>query len=179
LPTIGPPIEDPMPTGDTPDLGDPPIGDPPPETPIIDGIGFDSGTFQLDPGTSFAKCATKPPPSFCPTGIIGIVDLGGGPLPTKPPLRNEIDILYADVLGPGTYQVIFETPPDTDGSLFLWTGTSGALREAAVSDGFVDGKEVKVATINLDPNVGFSFFTTATGDGYRAVSDVGSMTIKQ
>ena len=38
---------------------------------------------------------------------------------------------------------------------------------------------MKVATINMEPNTGFSFFTTATGDGYRAVSDVGSMTIKQ
>ncbi|HJP90303.1 MAG TPA: hypothetical protein VJ850_14810 [Candidatus Limnocylindrales bacterium] len=177
LPTIGPPIEDPMPTGDTPDLGDPPIGDPPPETPVIDGIDFDSSVFELDPGTSFAKCAVLPAPTFCPRGIIGIIDLGGGSIATKPPLRTDIDILYADVLGPGTYQVVFETPPGTDGSLFLWTGTSGSLREAQVDDAFVDGKDVKIATITMEPNTGFSFFTTATGDGYKAVSDVGSMTI--
>jgi hypothetical protein len=179
LPTIGPPIEDPMPTTDTPDIGDPPTGTPPPETPTWPPIDFDKDVFELDPGTSFAKCATVPAPSFCPIGIIGIIDLGGGPIATKPPLRDDINLLYADVLAPGTYQIIFETPPETDGSLFLWTGTSGELREATVSDGFVDGKDVKIATITLDPNVGFSFFTTATGDGYRAVSDVGSMTIKQ
>jgi hypothetical protein len=177
-PTIGPPIEDPMPVQPPPIVDDPSTGTTPPEVPVWPPIDFNSDVFQLDPGTSFAKCATVPAPSFCPTGIIGIIDLGGGPVPTKPPLRHDIDLLYADVLAPGTYQIIFATPPETDGSLFLWTGTSGELREATVNDGFVDGKDVKIATINLDPNVGFSFFTTATGDGYRAVSDVGSMTIK-
>ena len=179
LPSAPPPGVDPMPTTDTPDIGDPPTGTPPPETPTWPPIDFDRDVFELDPGTSFAKCAAIPAPSFCPAGIIGIIDLGGGPIATRPPLRDDINLLWADVLAPGTYQVIFETPPDTDGSLFLWTGTSGELREATVIDGFIDGKDVKIATINLDPNVGFSFFTTATGDGYRAVSDVGSMTIKQ
>ena len=177
-PTIGPPIEDPMPVTPPPIIGDPPTGTPPPETPVLPPIDFNQDVYELDPGTTFAKCATIPAPSFCPTGIIGIIDIGGA-IQTKPPLRRDIDLLYADILAPGTYQIIFATPPDTDGSLFLWTGTSGELREATVSDGFVDGKVVKIATINLDPNVGFSFFTTATGDGYRAVSDVGSMTIKQ
>ena len=177
-PTIGPPIEDPMPVVPPPIIGDPPTGTPPPETPQFPPIDFDRDVYELDPGTTFAKCAAVPAPSFCPAGIIGIIDIGGA-IRTRPPLRTDIDLLYADVLAPGTYQIIFATPPETDGSLFLWTGTSGELREATVSDGFVDGKDVKIATINLDPNVGFSFFTTATGDGYRAVSDVGSMTIKQ
>jgi hypothetical protein len=178
-PTIGPPIEDPMPILPPPVRSDPSTGTPPPETPVWPPVDFDKDVFELDPGTSFAKCALRPAPSWCPTGIIGIVDLGFGPSPTKPPLRDDINLLYADVLAPGTYQIIFETPPKTDGSLFLWTGTSGELREATVNDGFVDGKNVKIATINLDPNVGFSFFTTAVGDNYRAVSDVGSMTVKQ
>lgn len=178
-PTIGPPIEDPMPVLPPPVISDPETGTPPPEVPVWPPIDFDSDVFELDPGTSFAKCATIPAPSYCPTGIIGIIDIGGKAIATKPPLRTDIDLLYADVLAPGTYQIIFVTPPETDGSLFLWTGTSGDLREATVSDGFVDGKDVKIATINLEPNVGFSFFTTATGDGYRAVSDVGSMTIRQ
>ena len=178
-PTIGPPIEDPMPVLPPPVVADPDSGTPPPETPVWPPIDFNKDVFQLDPGTTFAKCATVPAPSFCPTGIIGIIDLGGGAIATKPPLRNDINLLYADVLAPGTYQIIFTTPPATDGSLFLWTGTSGELKEATVSDGVVDGKDVKIATINLDPNVGFSFFTTATGDGYRSVSDVGSMTVKQ
>ncbi|HET7182717.1 MAG TPA: hypothetical protein VFI15_10835, partial [Candidatus Limnocylindrales bacterium] len=178
LPSPPPPGVDPMPTDDTVDLGDPPTGTPPPETPIIDGVDFDSSVFELDPGTSFAKCAVVPAPSFCPTGIIGIIDLGQ-PIATSPPRTDDIRLLYADAVAPGTYQIIFETPPDTDGSLFLWTGTSGDLREATVDDGFVDGKDVKIATVSLEPNTGFSFFTTATGDGYRAISDVGSMTIKQ
>lgn len=179
LPSAPPPGEDPMPTTDTPVIGDPETGTPPPETPVLPPIDFDRDVFELDPGTSFAKCATVPAPSYCPIGIIGIIDLGTGVIATKPPLRSDIDLLYADVLAPGTYQIIFETPPDTDGSLFLWTGTSGELREATVYEGFVDGKDVNIATISLDPNVGFSFFTTAVGDGYRAVSDVGSMTIRQ
>ncbi len=166
-----------MPTGDTPDLGDPPTGTPPPETPIIDGIKFDENVFQLDPGTSFAKCAVVPAPAFCPTGIIGIIDLGQ-PAPTGRSLSDDIKLLYADAIAPGTYQVIFQTPPGTDGSLFLWTGTSGTLREATVDPGFVDGTDVKIATITMEPNTGFSFFTTATGSGYRAVSNVGAMTIK-
>lgn len=179
LPTEPPPGVDPMPTGDTPIIGDPSDVTPPPETPVWPPVDFDQDVFELDPGTSFAKCAVKPAPSFCPAGIIGIIDLGGGAIATRPPLSDDIRLLYADALAPGTYQIIFETPPDTDGSLFLWTGTSGELREATVYDGFVDGKDVQIATISLDPNVGFSFFTTATGDGYRAVSDVGSMTIRQ
>lgn len=178
VPPIGPPIEDPMPILPPPVHADPETGTPPPETPTWPPIDFDKDVFEIDPGTSFAKCATVPAPSFCPTGIIGIIDLGTGVIATKPPLRSDIDLLYADILAPGTYQIIFVTPPETDGSLFLWTGTSGDLREATVQDGFVDGKDVKIATINLDPNVGFSFFTTAVGDGYRAVSDVGSMTIR-
>jgi hypothetical protein len=178
-PSEPPPGTDPMPTTDTPIIGDPVSGTPPPEVPIGPPIDVTQDVFTLDPGTGFAKCATVPAPSFCPAGIIGIIDIGGGAIATQPPLRHDIDLLYADVLWPGTYQIIFETPPDTDGSLFLWTGTSGDLREATVTDGFVDGKDVKIATVNIDPNTGFSFFTTATGDGYRAVSDVGSVTIGQ
>jgi ribosomal protein L40E len=179
VPPIGPPIEDPMPVLPPPVRSDPETGTPPPETPVWPTVDWDQKVFELDPGTSFLRCAVVPAPSYCPIGIIGVVDILGTPAPTTRPLSDGIKYLYADALAPGTYQVIFETPPDTDGSLFLWTGTSGELREATVEEGTVDGKTVQIATIQLDPNIGFSFFTTATGDGYRAVSEVGSMTIKQ
>jgi len=178
-PVIGPPIEDPMPVLPPPVRSDPDTGTPPPETPVWPTVDWNQKVFELDPGTSFAKCAIVPAPSYCPIGIIGIVSIPGTPIATRPPLRDDIKLLYADALAPGTYQVIFETPPDTWGSLFLWSGTAGELKEATVDQGVIDGRTVQIATIAIDPNVGFSFFTTATGDGYRAVSEVGSLTIKQ
>jgi hypothetical protein len=175
----GGPIVDPMPTGDLPQPVDPPTGDPPPVLPTFPHPAFVTDAFVMDPGPGLPYCSVLPAPAGCPSGILGIIGLEGTiATATSPP--DTIKLLYADAIAPGTYQIIFESPPATDGNLFFWsTAGSSTLEQATVEAGYIGDQAVSVATISLDPAASYSFVASATGDGVRSVSSVGTLTVGQ
>lgn len=169
---------DPMPTTDLPLDEGPVVGDPPPpEEPKFPKGDFFTGLYDLYPTSDGgSKCTAQPPPVGCPTGIIGIIDLLGGTIVsgTSPP--REIDLMYANPIAPETYQIIYTSPIEGISSLLLWQSSGGGTLEAAkVESGYLNGTEIKIATITLDPNVEYSFLATTETDGIRSISDVGSL----
>jgi hypothetical protein len=175
--TPGPSLPaDPMPTDDLPIIADPPVGDPPGDLPHFPDSHFESDVFEvIEP--DFRGCRTIPRPKGCPNGIIGIIDLSGlKGLATPPPVRD-IKLLYANQIEPGKYQVLIETPPGSKAELFFWSGAGDTLKAATIESGLLDGKAVSIATIALDPTADYSFMATASGDGVRSVSTVGSLTV--
>ena len=169
---------DPMPTTDLPIDEGPVIGDPPPpDGPKFPRSEFFTGVFDIYPSSDGgSKCTAQPRPAGCPAGIIGIIDLLGGTIVsgTSPP--REIDLMYANPIAPDTYQIIYTSPIDSISSLLLWQSTGGGALEAAkVESGYLNGAEIKIATITVDPNVEYSFLATSEVDGVRSVSDVGSL----
>jgi hypothetical protein len=174
--SVEPTATDPMPTGNLPLGNDPGAGTPPPIVPKFPRVDFLTNVFQVEPG--LLGCASQPTPPGCPRGIIGVIDLPGLTTATASGPPIQIKLLYANPIGPGTYQIIFESPPDSQSALWLWGSAGGGkLEEAAVESGVLDGKTVSIATITLDPNADFSFVATATGDGVRAISPVGSLDV--
>lgn len=172
------PGPDPMPTTDLPLDEGPVVGDPPPpDGPRFPKGDFFTGLFDIYPSSDGgSKCTAQPAPAGCPTGIVGIIDLLGGTLVsgTSPP--REIDLLYANPIAPNTYQIIYESPIDSSSSLLLWQSAGGGALEAAkVESGYLNGTEIKIATIIVDPNVEYSFLATTETDGIRSISDVGSL----
>jgi hypothetical protein len=174
--SAGPPAVDPMPTGNLPLGNDPGAGTPPPIVPKFPRVDFLTNAFQVEPG--LLGCAVQPTPPGCPRGIIGVIDLPGLTTATASAPPIQIKLLYANPIAPGTYQIIFESPPDSRSAFWLWGSAGGGkLEEATVESGVLDGKDVSIATITLDPNADFSFVATATGDGVRAISPVGSLDV--
>jgi hypothetical protein len=165
----------PVPDGNTTLPTDPPTGDPPPKPPVFPNLDFEAGEFAIDPGTD--ACTTTPLPVICPSGVLGIVDLSGGltPAATSPP--RSIDLLYANLLAPGEYQIVFETPPGSTGDLHYWPTSGGALLDADVQPAVLQGQAVSVATVTVDPSTSFSFVASAAGTDVRAVSPVGSLKV--
>ena len=177
LPTAVPPA-DPMPTSDLPIDDDPVVGDPPPpDGPKFPTSEFFTKYFDIYPdGGGVSKCTVEPRPAGCPIGIVGIIDLLGGTIVsgTSPP--RDIDLMYANPIAPDTYQIIYASPIDSASSLLLWQSSGGGTLEAAkVESGVLNGTEIKIATITLDPNVEYSFLATSELDGIRSTSDVGSL----
>lgn len=169
---------DPMPTGDvevtvTLDSGEPPTTIPPRRV-----IDFDAHIGELfEPGT--LGCFAEPPPRGCPLGIRGIVDIKGLPPATAPPRSlDDLKFLYADLIAPGTYQVVIDAPDDASTKLWYWLGDGSRLLEARIDSGVLDGQQVAVATVTLDPELDFSFVATAEGDGLRTFSTVGRMDVR-
>jgi hypothetical protein len=174
------PIVDPLPTGDLPLPVDPPTGDPPPDTPKFPNLDFVKDVYLVDPGPSLPICSVVPTPPGCPSGILGIIDLGGASILTaSAPPATDIQLLYANPIDPATYQFIYQAPAGTDSNLWLWGATGGALQQATVEQGFIGGEAVSIATVTLDPTVNYSFVATATGSGVQAISSVGSVTVQQ
>jgi hypothetical protein len=167
---------DPMPVGNQPIGTDPDAGDPPPTFPKFPITDFKTNVFQVDPGIQ--TCLAQPPPRGCPRGIIGVIDLGAsGATATSPPL-DRLKILYANAVAPGTYQIVFESPPAGSPGLVAWGSEGGSIIDASSVDAAtLDGQSVAVATITLDPTLDYSFVATATGDGIRSISSVGSITV--
>jgi ribosomal protein L40E len=180
--TIGPtgssgPIVDPFPPGDLPLSSDPDVGTPPPDTPKFPNLDFIKDAFFINPGPDLPTCSVVPTPPGCPPGILGIIDLGGLTIlsPSSPPVSS-IDLLYANLISPGEYQIIFTAPVGTDSNLYLWGSSGGALQEAKVDAGFIGGQSVSVATVTLDTSASYSFVATASGSGVQAISSVGTVT---
>lgn len=180
---LGTPVPgaDPMPTTDLP-LDDPPVvGDPPPpDEPRFPRGDFFTGVYDLYPDADGgSKCTGEPRPAGCPTGIIGIIDLLGGTIVsgTSPP--HEIDLMYANPIAPDTYQIIYASPIDSISSLLLWQSSGGGTLEAAkVESGILNGTEIKIATITVDPGTDYSFLATTEVDGVRSTSDIGSLLLQ-
>jgi hypothetical protein len=175
----GGPITDPLPLGDLPLSSDPDNGTPPPDTPKFPNLDFVKDVYLVDPGTSLPICSVVPTPPGCPSGILGVIDLGGLSIlsPTAPP-STDINLLYANPIDPGTYQFIFTAPAGTDSNLWLWGTSGGALQEATVESGYIGGDPVSIATVTLDPTKSYSFVATATGSGVQAISSVGTVTVQ-
>jgi hypothetical protein len=161
--------------GSTPIDGDPPAGDPVPVTPPIPPVRFETNAYFVEPGT--LDCTTQPPASGCPTGVVGIIDVSGltGLTASAPP--SQVKLLYANTLAPGTYQIVFQPPPDTTGSIWWWSTSAGALQQVTGQPATINGQDVMVATITTDPTASLSFLAAASGSGVRAVSSVGSLTV--
>lgn len=181
-PTVAPSFQsgDPMPSGDLTLNTDPPIGDPPPDTPQWTIPDFSTNLYLVDPNPGLPVCAVVPAPAGCPRGIVGIIDVGGVTIPvaTSPP--SVVQFLWANAIAPGTYQIIFSAPPDSQQSLWVWnTAGGGSLQQATVDQGIIGGSLVSVATVVGDPTSNYSFVATATGAGLSAISSVGSLTVKQ
>jgi hypothetical protein len=163
-----------MPFDDLPLDIDTSVGTEPPDAPKFPGIDFFTDRYQLDSKLTSTRCTVQPLPADCPIGIIGI--LGTKSLTGT---TDAIKLLYADTIGPGTYQIIFESPPDGDSELLLWdTKSGGTLEGARVESGLLDGTSVSIATVTLDPTLDYSFVATSTTDGIRSVSDIGSLLVK-
>ncbi len=172
------PTGDPMPMGDLPIVGDPTIGDPPDDKPRFPDFRFETNLFEMiEPDRR--TCLGRPQPAGCPQGIPGIVDLGdrSSAYPTGPP-GKPIEIRYAGAIAPDTYEVIFEPPPDTSPSMWFWSRAGGALIPATIETGMLDGRTVAVATVTLEPGADYSFVAAATGDGIRAMSTVGGLSVE-
>ena len=182
--TVGPSgtivvTSDPMPAGSQPIGTDPVTGDPPPHPPKFPVVDFETNVFTVDePGTT--GCLAQPPPPGCPAGIHGIVDLNGVSVAATSPPRFDLKLLYANAVAPGTYQIIIDSPPNTDSSLVFWpTKDAQQLETATVEEGLLDGKVVSIATITLDPTLDYDFVATAAGDGTRSISPVGALTVSR
>ena len=168
------PPTDPLPSDDPP-TAEPPVGEPPDDVPGFPDFHFGSDIFEVkQPGV--ATCLTLPTPLGCPRGIRGFIDLRGTKPPTATSPPGGIKVLYANAIAPGTYQLVIEAPPDTTSDLWFWT-KAGELQAATINAALIGGKPVSVATVSVDPAVGFSFLATAAGDGVRAIGSVGSLDV--
>lgn len=168
---------DPMPVVSTPLGEDSGAGEDPPPGPKFPRVDLLANSFEVDPG--FLGCLAQPPPAGCPRGIVGVIDLDGLTTATasSPPF-DEIKLLFANPIAPDTYQIIFEPPPGSDPNLWAWDRRGGGtLRQATVESGLLGGKTVAIATITLAPDADYSFVATASGDGVRALSSVGSLDV--
>lgn len=166
---------DPFPFDDLDLIDVSPIGDPPPEEPRFPDVRILDDFAVIDPDKSFCLTAR----AGCPAGVVGVVDLlGASPAPSRPP--RTLDILYASVIGPGTYQVIFRPPDGAGSQLWFWSDVAGSpLLAAEVSEATLDGQPVAIGTITLDPELDYSFVATASGNGIRDVSAVGKLDVAQ
>jgi hypothetical protein len=172
--TFGPGGIDPMPFSDLPLDVDTTNGDPPPDQPKFPRYDFLKDAFFMSAGTDSTRCTTKPIPPDCPIGIVGII--GTLNLATPPPI--DLKLLYANAISFGTYQIIFESPLEGDRSLLFWDTSGGTYEKATVESGLLSGKEVSIATITLDPAKDYSFMATAADGDVRAISSVGTLTVK-
>jgi hypothetical protein len=181
--TLAPGV-DPMPTDDLPLPEDPSDGGQEPIGPKFPHVDFVDNVSVMDPGPSLPKCAIPLAPLACPKGVIGILDPNNlfafptaAPAPTGRLISTDLRLLYGDVIAPGTYQIIYESPPDADTNLWLWGSDGGKLAAATIESGLLKGELVSVATVTLDPAEDYSFYATAAGDGYRTTSTVGAIKV--
>jgi hypothetical protein len=169
-----PPLPSPAPS-----LAAPPAGDDPPAVPpdawVPDWGGIFKGGVLMSP--AFSICIISPP-AWCPDGIIGIWPATATAPPTFPPLREAgIDLLYANPIGGGLMQVIFDVPDGATPFLQFWdaTQTSGPLQTApSIEAALLDGKAVQVATFPIARGVDYNFVASAQALGIKAISQVGT-----
>jgi hypothetical protein len=167
---------DPLPPESLPGGDDQPAGTPPPDIPQVPTIDIGSGGAAVAPVPDL-PCTSRPAEAACPSGVPGVVQAGGAPPATGPPLAP-INFLYANATAPGTYQFIFQAPPNTQASLWLWSANGGTLQQAAIEPATLNGQQVWLATAIVDPTADYSFVATASGQGAQAVSSVGTLVVR-
>jgi hypothetical protein len=171
-----PPVE--LPSSE-PSLAPPPAGDDPPAVP--DDWWQPSWRDLLEGGVVmspvFTACIVDPP-AWCPGGIIGIWPAAATPPPTLPPLTPiGIDLLYANPIGGGLMQVIFEVPEGATPFLQFWNAgqASGPLQTApSVEAALLGGKKVQVATFPIQQGANYNFVASTQALGIKAISQVGT-----
>jgi len=169
--------EDPMPAGDTGPLDDVDEGTTPPDVPTVPAGEAMTGSSRF--ADLLARCAVAPRPSDCPPGLVGRAVIPVGPVPSGSIAAISAVVLrYVNQIGPGTWQIIFESPPDSSPQIWVWPGDAqGQVTHGSVEAALLDGQPVSLATVTADPAQSFTFFiTTADGDR-RATSQVGSVTV--
>ncbi|HJP89278.1 MAG TPA: zinc ribbon domain-containing protein [Candidatus Limnocylindrales bacterium] len=177
-PTEATATADPMPSGDVDvPVDDPDTGTPPPEIPPFLGpININTNLFIIEPEPDGLACTVQPIPQSCPGGIIGVLGPGGANDPTAP-LVNTIDVLYGTVIAPGTIQIVFESPPNTTGGLWTWSGSGLPVLQSIAQPAVIGTTDVSVATISVSTSGTLSFFTTATSSTYSGISTMGSLVV--
>jgi len=172
------PTPPPLPTP-APPPSSPPSGDNPPSTPPDTGQpswrDILLGRFRLAPILSI--CIDSHP-SWCPDGIIGIWQQAQPVPPTLPPLPPfDVHLLYANPIGGGLMQVVFDVPDGATPFLQYWDAsqaTGQLLRAPSIEAGILDGKTVQVATFPIATGVNYDFVASARALGGAGVSQVGT-----
>lgn len=165
-----------LPTDD-PNIGDPPSGDTPVEVPsdvwIPHYVGVTAGGVTISP--LLTACLVNPA-AWCPTGIIGVWPAAATAPPSLPPLlQANVNLLYANAIGSGLMQVIFEVPDGSTPGLQFWDAksASGPLMAApSIEAGMLDGKVVQIATFPVQQGISYHFVASAQAAGLRAISQV-------
>ncbi len=160
-------------------LAAPPAGDDPPAVPpdwwIPTWTGIFEGGEVLSP--IWTACIVDPAP-WCPGGIIGIWPPEAAAPPTLPPFQVVgIDLLFANPIGGGLMQVIFDIPDGATPFLQFWNAdeTSGPLKTApSIEAAVLDGKTVQVATFPIEQGVDYNFVASAQALGLKVISQVGA-----
>jgi len=168
--------EDPMPTGDTNSPGNVDLGTTPPASPEL--LLGEAATGLSRAPDLLARCVVSPAPGDCPPGLVGQVVASAGSAPSGSTTPAPVQLLYATQVGPGTWQIIFESPPNSNPGIWVSPAdTQAQLQGGTVDVALLDGQPVNVATVTTNPSQGFTFvITTAVGD-QRAASLVGSVTV--
>lgn len=160
-------------------LGDPPAGDVPPAVPSDWwtppwGTIFEGG-FALSP--VWTACIVDPAP-WCPDGVIGIWPADVIAPATLPPFEAvAVDLLFANPIGGGLMQVIFEIPDGSTPYFQFWNAdaASGPLGSApSIEAAMLDGKLVQVATFPIEEGLDYNFVASAQALGVNAISEVGT-----
>ena len=171
------PSAPPLPASD-PSLPVPPAGDDPPAVPPGGGTPDLGGIFQggIDLRPSLAVCIVNPP-AWCPDGIIGFWPKAV-PLVTLPPLQLvDIGLLFANPIGGGLMQVVFNIPDGSTPFLQFWNADqgSGPLKTApSIEAALLNGAKVQVATFPIELGVNYNFVASAQALGIKAISQVGT-----
>ena len=159
-------------------LAAPPAGDPAPAVPPDAWIPTWTGIFKGGEVLSpiWTACIVDPAP-WCPDGIIAIWPAQAAAA-TLPPLRSvDIGLLFANPIGGGLMQVIFDIPDGATPFLQFWNAddSSGPLQTApSIEAAVLDGKKVQVATFPIEQGVDYNFVASAQALGLNAISPVGS-----
>jgi hypothetical protein len=88
-----------------------------------------------------------------------------------------VDLLFANPIGGGLMQVIFEIPDGSTPFLQFWNAdeTAGPLGSApSIEAAMLDGKLVQVATFPIAEGVDYDFVASARSLGVNAISQVGT-----
>ena len=89
----------------------------------------------------------------------------------------DIHLLYANPVGGGMMQVIFDVPSGATPFLQFWNpdAPSGPLQAApSIEAAILDGKTVQVATFPIEQGAGYNFVASAQALGLNAISKVGT-----
>jgi len=172
------PSSPPLPSAE-PSLVAPPAGDLPPAVPsdwwIPKWKDIVEGGVVMSP--IWTACIVDPAP-WCPGGIIGIWPAEATAPPTLPPLQVvNINLLFANPIGGGLMQVIFDVPDGATPLLQFWNAgePSGRLMSApSIEAAILDGKKVQVATFPIAQGADYNFVASAQALGVKAISAVGS-----